>query len=94
MTQDDDRLWEATMRHIEKERGYPLSTQERKELDGLRKDVERFMAEATNKIKAAAEARRHDPLIAFMQKLKDRQGTITPDFDTLYRRKAELDGEA
>jgi hypothetical protein len=29
---------------------------------------------------------------AFAEKLKTRQGTKTPDFNTLYRRRAELDG--
>lgn len=29
---------------------------------------------------------------AFMRKLKNRQGTIAPDFAELYRRKAEIDG--
>jgi hypothetical protein len=36
-----------------------------------------------------------DPPVAampdFMQQLKDRQGSIAPDFESLYRRKAELD---
>ena len=87
----DDAHWSEILRSIEKELGRPLSADERERFDQLRPEIERVSAEFKNKLEANLEAHEKNPLVAFLRKLMARQGTIAPDFDSLYAKKAELD---
>jgi hypothetical protein len=73
----DDADWLEALRRIEHEIGRPLSLKERESLDNARPGFERAIA--------------RDSSLTFMAWLMARQGTIFPDFDALYRKKAELD---
>jgi len=49
----------------------------------------RILAETEARLERERQERA--PLVEFMRKLAARQGTITPDFGALYKKKAELD---
>ncbi len=49
------------------------------------------IAAELKRVFAEGRANEKSPLLAFLQKLKARQGTIMPDFDDLYRKKADID---
>ena len=88
----NDQAWELTLRMAEKELGHPLSASERALFDSWRPEVESLTAKAHRKTES--EQARRAALLAFVKKLMDRQGRTMPDFEALYRRKAELDGES
>ncbi len=84
----DDIKWESILLGIEEELGRPLSADEREQFDKLRPGVEQMTDEIVSEARRAREA---SPLVVFMRKLMRRQGTSMPDFEALYKKKAELD---
>ena len=68
------------------------------ELADLKKCIESLcrLAEDSDKpTPAPVEPSREElEMMAFAERLAARQGTFMPDFDALYRRKAELDGSS
>ena len=86
--ENKERWLRGLKQQLERQLGRPLTADEREEFSRLG-DIERMKekVERTFEIERQLQA----PMVAFMRKLMARQGTVMPDFDSLYRRKAELD---
>jgi hypothetical protein len=76
------------IRRFETAWGRPLTAQERADFAKAHEEnaPQRELFRLAHNPMARARA-----TLDFMRRLKKRQGTIMPDFDALYRRKAELD---
>jgi hypothetical protein len=93
---NDDTNFQKALQEIEKLMGTPLSTEDREQWNKLWPEIQSRSERQIKIIKAQLEGRhaayQNSPLVIFARKLKARQGTTMPDFEALYRPKAELDG--
>ena len=78
------------IRFLEEAIGRPLTSEERAGVEERQPECERLAADVRERLDPMARAR---ATLAFMKQLKARQGTFMPDFEALYRRKADLDRE-
>jgi len=94
MEVNNDSHWESDLRKIERELGRPLSAEERGQFDRLRPELNCIMAAAKRKAWTLWEywdAQEKGPITEFTRQLMNRQGTIAPDFNALYEKKAEIE---
>lgn len=84
---EKDRL-EFVIRFLEEAIGRRLTDDERRDVEQRQPDFEQLFSEPRDRIDPMVRARK---TLAFMRKLRTRQGTIAPDFDLLYKKKADLD---
>ena len=76
------------IRFLEEAIGRRLTDEERLDVEQRQPEFEQLFNEAPDRIDPMARARM---TLDFMRKLRTRQGSITPDFEALYKKKAELD---
>ena len=77
------------LRRLQQELGRPLTEEERDTFESAKFKMDLVAVEEM--IMNALAVRRETPLAKFIRKLMARQGTIPPDFEALYKKKAELD---
>jgi hypothetical protein len=96
MSEDPKDTAEASIRFLEGLMGRSLNAIERLEIEKAHAKSADERAQMAREL-AALEELTMSPIekrlraIAFRKKLKARQGTIAPDFNTLYEKKAALD---
>jgi hypothetical protein len=87
---------ESAVRYVEELLGRSLTAIERLELEKVHAESADERAKLARESAALRELtmspiEKRLRAIAFRKKLKARQGTIAPDFDALYKKKAQLD---
>jgi hypothetical protein len=78
----------------EKRLGRPLSHEERATIEKVHKEMVQLLHEEAQRhpvMRARAAVAFMKKHAAFLGKLKARQATTTPDFDALYKKKADID---
>ena len=79
--------WERAISEIEQELGRSLTSEERDCLEPARLK----WAQRTFDLASRATFSREPEFVDLIRRMVDRQATVTPDFDSLYRKKDELD---
>jgi hypothetical protein len=90
MSEGPEERLAFVIRFLEEALGRSLTAEERAGVEERQPDCERLAADVRDRMNPMARAR---ATLAFMKKLKARQGTFMQDFEALYKRKAELDRE-
>jgi hypothetical protein len=104
MSDDETKEWQHLVESVERGFGRAMTAEEFQHLRHLvgalaaeELQIFRQSLQIMARIEAEQAAEQEEwakvaaPFIAFMRKLQARQGTVTPDFDAIRRRKAELD---
>lgn len=79
--------WDRAIREIEQELGRALTVEERDCLEPARLK----WAQRVSELASRAAICRDPQFVDLIRRIVRRQATVTPDFDSLYRKKAELD---
>jgi hypothetical protein len=89
MSESRSHALEFYIRHLEFMLRRSLTSEERAFIEGAKPDVVKELG-ALRELTSSKISKRLDA-IALRKRLKLRQGTFMPDFEALYKRKADLD---